>query len=335
MTTQPEPSAVVTLTPTDDPDEVQLTAESRGMNPARVAYSLRLTADEFDRRARAQGNAPIPYPFSPSTALLNAANAAVPAFTRALAGQPAEARRYWLAVDVPADDLDTDLPDALAYAADRVAAVLQEERGYNATAWHATEQHDAERAELIAQRDRIANDTAQALAEPTAPRTEREHWQAIADALNAANRAGMPVGIDLDGTLTDHRMWSVVWLTTEQRWTVAGWEDNDQAPAAPAQQTAPRILTDDEYAAAYVTASRNRGTIDDTLTAAFAAVGILLPPPPIEPGTCPAQFAAPDGEWHQCADDLDHDPTDGHDNGEWTWDDGQQYATPAPTEAQQ
>lgn len=172
MTTQPEPSAVVTLTPTDDPDEVQLTAESRGMNPARVAYSLRLTADEFDRRAIAQGDEPIPYPFSPSAALLDAGREAVPAFTRALAEPthqgphpehgglethrgtrdqctgpdcgPVDTRRFWIAVDVPADDLDDDLPDALAHAAERVEDLLQEERGYNATAWHATETHNAE-----------------------------------------------------------------------------------------------------------------------------------------------------------------------------------------------
>ncbi|MGC0427635.1 hypothetical protein RKD32_003990 [Streptomyces sp. SAI-195] len=161
---EPEPSAVVTLRPTADPDEVHLTAESHGMNPARVAYSLRLTADEFDRRARAQGDEPIPYPFSPSAALLAAARDAVPAMARALAGQPTDTRRHWIAVDVPAADVDADLGDALAHAADRAETVLQEERGYGATAWYATETHDAERAALIAQRDRIANDTAQALA---------------------------------------------------------------------------------------------------------------------------------------------------------------------------
>lgn len=57
-----EPSAVVTLSPTADPDEITLAAESHGMNPARVAYGLRLAADEFDHRARAQGDEPIPYP---------------------------------------------------------------------------------------------------------------------------------------------------------------------------------------------------------------------------------------------------------------------------------
>ncbi|MER8219741.1 hypothetical protein ABTZ58_03905 [Streptomyces sp. NPDC094143] len=63
-------------------------------------------------------------------------------------------------------------------------------------------------------------------AEVFVPRTERERWVNIADALNAAHAAGMPVGIDLDGTLTDHRMWSVVWDRDAERWTVAGYEDD-------------------------------------------------------------------------------------------------------------
>ncbi|MFS0695102.1 hypothetical protein [Streptomyces nitrosporeus] len=62
-----------------------------------------------------------------------------------------------------------------------------------------------------------------------APRTERAYWQDIADALNAAQAAGMPVGIELDGTLTDHRAWSVVWDRNAERWTLTGYEgDEDQ-----------------------------------------------------------------------------------------------------------
>lgn len=57
------------------------------------------------------------------------------------------------------------------------------------------------------------------------PRTERSYWEDIAAALNAAHAVGMPVGIDLDGTLTDHNTWSVVWDRTAERWTVAGYED--------------------------------------------------------------------------------------------------------------
>lgn len=56
------------------------------------------------------------------------------------------------------------------------------------------------------------------------PRTELRRWQDIADALNAAHAADMPVSIDLDGTLTDHRTWSVVWDQAAARWTVAGYE---------------------------------------------------------------------------------------------------------------
>lgn len=71
-------------------------------------------------------------------------------------------------------------------------------------------------------------------AEAFVPQTERSYWVAIADALNAAHTAGMPVGVDLDGTLTDRRGWSVVW--DAGRWTVAGYEDGDtpaQAPVTP------------------------------------------------------------------------------------------------------
>jgi hypothetical protein len=64
-------------------------------------------------------------------------------------------------------------------------------------------------------------------AEVFVPRTERERWVDIANALNAAHAAGMPVGIDLDGTLTDHRHWSVVWDRDAERWTVAGYDDGE------------------------------------------------------------------------------------------------------------
>jgi hypothetical protein len=67
--------------------------------------------------------------------------------------------------------------------------------------------------------------------EPFVPRTEREYWVDIAAALNAAQAAGMPVGIDLDGTLTDHRAWSVVWDRAAERWTVSGYDDDIDGPA--------------------------------------------------------------------------------------------------------
>lgn len=62
------------------------------------------------------------------------------------------------------------------------------------------------------------------------PRTERQRWQDIADALNAAHAAGMPVGVDLDGTLTDHTAWSVVWDRSAGRWAVAGYDDESMVP---------------------------------------------------------------------------------------------------------
>lgn len=63
-------------------------------------------------------------------------------------------------------------------------------------------------------------------------RTERSYWCAIAEALNAAVAAGMPVGIDLDGTLTDHNAWSVVWDRSAERWAVAGYDEEPAAESA-------------------------------------------------------------------------------------------------------
>lgn len=68
-------------------------------------------------------------------------------------------------------------------------------------------------------------------AEVFVSRTERSYWVAIVDALNAAVAAGMPIGIDLDGTLTDHNAWSVVWDRAAERWTVAGYEDAEAGDA--------------------------------------------------------------------------------------------------------
>lgn len=66
-------------------------------------------------------------------------------------------------------------------------------------------------------------------AEVFVPRTEREYWVDIAAALNAAESAGMSVGIDLDGTLTDRTGWSVIWDRAAKQWAVAGYEDDDAA----------------------------------------------------------------------------------------------------------
>lgn len=69
-------------------------------------------------------------------------------------------------------------------------------------------------------------------AEVFVPQTERSRWVAIAEALNAAHSAGMPVGIDLDGTLTDRNAWSVVWDRAAEQWVVAGYEDDEPVPDA-------------------------------------------------------------------------------------------------------
>ncbi|MFH8792242.1 hypothetical protein [Streptomyces sp. NPDC017941] len=63
------------------------------------------------------------------------------------------------------------------------------------------------------------------------PQTERAYWVDIAAALNAAAAVGMPVGIDLDGTLTDRNAWSVVWDRGAGRWTVAGYDDGEDVEA--------------------------------------------------------------------------------------------------------
>jgi hypothetical protein len=55
-------------------------------------------------------------------------------------------------------------------------------------------------------------------------RTERSIWQGIVDALNAAEERGMSVGIDLDGTLTDHNAWSVIWDRDTKTWVLAGYD---------------------------------------------------------------------------------------------------------------
>ncbi|MFE1264443.1 hypothetical protein ACFW5X_28435 [Streptomyces albogriseolus] len=116
------------------------------------------------------------------------------------------------------DDLRLVLENVIGYAATlekRIEAVRREHTPYDDSE-HC--QYDGEPWPCL---------TMDALGETRAPRTERQRWQDIADALNAAHAAGMPVGIDLDGTLTDRNAWSVVWDRSAERWTVAGYEDGD------------------------------------------------------------------------------------------------------------
>ncbi|MFE4328707.1 hypothetical protein ACFRQM_04410 [Streptomyces sp. NPDC056831] len=320
-------------------------------------------------------------------------------------------------------------------------------------------------------------DVEQPTEEPFVPRTERSYWQDIADALNTAHHIGMPVGIELDGTLTDHRAWSVVWDREAERWAVAGYDDdqaaeeqpthegpdpshggltthrgrredctgpdcepercencghvphghaehltnpdalrdcphcpcatelremngeapgdepeqpvtltlgdradhaiglyartaierddaraenaklraerdelirqrdriaNDTAAALAEQPATPRrILTEQELDTAYYAARGEIGmwasrvgaaAITEAVVAALATAGILTPAPDPDPETCPAMLADPRGAWHQCAEDIGHDPADGHDSGEWSWAHGETYARPEPTE---
>lgn len=90
---RPHPHATVTLRPNPaDPAEVTVEAESDDMNPAHVAYGLRMAADRFNGHAIAQGHQPIPYGAaaeeqragSPSAALLDAGREAVPGTLRGM-----------------------------------------------------------------------------------------------------------------------------------------------------------------------------------------------------------------------------------------------------------
>jgi len=133
--------------------------------------------------------------------------------------------------------------------------------------------------------------------------------------------------------------------------TTAEVVDLDQRRAVLAaveeQPAARRVLTEGEFDAAYRAARAELGlharrlgtyTIEAALTSALATVGILPPPPDPEPDQCAAQFADLAGEWHQCAEDADHDQAEGHSDGEWSWPHGETYAVPepeGPAEAQQ
>jgi hypothetical protein len=81
-------------------------------------------------------------------------------------------------------------------------------------------------AEFRVKLDAFANEVLREDAEQqkAVPRTERSIWQGIVDALNAALAANMAVGIDLDGTLTDHNAWSVVWDRDTKQWVLAGYD---------------------------------------------------------------------------------------------------------------
>ncbi|WP_326698020.1 hypothetical protein OG909_12120 [Streptomyces sp. NBC_01754] len=102
---------------------------------------------------------------------------------------------------------------------------------------------------------------ARGIARPAAaaPRTERAYWQAIADALNAVESTGRSVGIDLDGTLTDHNEYSVVWDRDAVRWAVADYDDEGEQPSTPEPKPTPAAPGDLFTEAAIYASALNAG----------------------------------------------------------------------------
>ncbi|MEU6332828.1 hypothetical protein ABZ851_37125 [Streptomyces sp. NPDC047049] len=118
------------------------------------------------------------------------------------------------------------------------------------------------------------------------------------------------------------------------------------ATVTPVPLPAPlRILGDDEYERAVKAAVRadrsiGRATAVEIADAVLAEVGLF--PPPLEPAEldsecCTAQCLPFDAEtcdaytfgtWQQCGDEPGH-PGDDHDNGEFSWSDGQPGTVPA------
>lgn len=80
----------------------------------------------------------------------------------------------------------------------------------------------------LVERDLDADDAREirSMLDKVFPLAPTDPWQALADALNAAGA----LGIDLDGTITDHAEHSVVWDRAAERWIVAAY-DEDAAPA--------------------------------------------------------------------------------------------------------
>ncbi|MFF4751807.1 hypothetical protein [Streptomyces sp. NPDC001270] len=106
-----------------------------------------------------------------------------------------------------------------------------------------------------------------------------------------------------------------------------------------ADGTARRVLTEDEFEAVYRAARGEFGMhgprigsslITEAIAAALATVGILTPAPEADPETCSAMFADPNGTWHQCTEDPNHDTAQGHDSGDWSWPDAAEQAAPCP-----
>ncbi|MBK6018839.1 hypothetical protein [Streptomyces sp. MBT53] len=106
-----------------------------------------------------------------------------------------------------------------------------------------------------------------------------------------------------------------------------------------------RILQADEYDRAVkagVRAARSvsRATVEEVTGAVLAEVGLFSPPiepDELDPEFCTAQCLPFDpetcdtyslGQWQQCGDEPGH-AGDGHDNGDFSWSDGQPGTVPA------
>ena len=101
-------------------------------------------------------------------------------------------------------------------------------------------------------------------------------------------------------------------------------ETNEALDDAVQEPRARRVLDPAEYGRVWslIPDRTDRERVD----AVLASIGLLTPPPPSEPGTCVAWFWDGSG-WWQCAESTDHDPREGHGNGEGlSWADGVEYA---------
>lgn len=100
---------------------------------------------------------------------------------------------------------------------------------------------------------------------PAGGESTRSYWDAIADALNAALDGGLPLGIDLDGTLTDHNAWSVIWDQTAERWTVAEYDDGEPGPCDCGEGAVHYSAADCPHEQRRATGARGGGTVEQLL----------------------------------------------------------------------
>ncbi len=131
-----------------------------------------------------------------------------------------------------------------------------------------------------------------------------------------------------------------------------GGIEDESAPVAQhlsdAQAPAPavRILTEEEYDAAYDAlrgAAYRHGSrlasraVHEALTESLAVLGVFTPPIDADPEYCTALYLPTDpeafgadmlGHWQQCADEPGHDGDD-HDSGNTSWSDGDPNTIPS------